>query len=395
MYCRAFQFCFRAVLPILPYKMPTVLNKVSEIPAVLAENGFSKVLIVSDKMLKRIGAIDPLLSALEAGGIAYTLYADTVANPTIANVEAARTLYIENGCEAIIAFGGGSSMDCAKGVAARIARPNKSLKKMKGILRVLKKTPVLIAVATTAGTGSETTLACVIIDESTRHKYVINDFVLIPKYAVLDSSLTKTLPQFVTATTGMDALTHAVEAYIGRSTTSETRADALGAVKLIFENIDRAYSENKAEARANMLKASHMAGRAFSKSYVGYVHAVAHTLGGEYNIAHGYANAVLLPVLLEEYGSVIDDKLYQLALSAGVAGKDDSHASAAIKFIKAIRAMQERFLIPHTFAEIKEADVPALAKKADAEANPLYPVPILMNAVQLEKIYYKVMEYNG
>ena len=177
-----------------------------------------------------------------------------------------------------------SSIDCAKAVGARVAKPHQSLEKMKGILKVHKKLPLLIAIPTTAGTGSETTLAAVITDAESRHKYPINDFPLIPRVAVLDPKVTASLPPFLTATTGMDALTHAVEAYIGNSTTAGTRADALFAVKMIFENIDRAYTDGSdLEARKNMLLAAFSAGCAFSKSYVGYVHAVAHSLGGEYN----------------------------------------------------------------------------------------------------------------
>lgn len=187
----------------------------------------------------------------------------------------------------------------------------------------VKKLPLLMAVPTTAGTGSETTLAAVITDAQTRHKYAINDFPLIPRYAVLDPKVTLSLPPFVTATTGMDALTHAVEAYIGNSSTRGTRKNAEMAVKLIFENLDTAYTNGSdIDARRNMLHASYYAGCAFTKSYVGYVHAVAHSLGGEYNVPHGLANAVLLPFVLQEYGETIHQKLYKLAVAAGICTKD-------------------------------------------------------------------------
>ena len=196
-------------------------------------------------------------------------------------------MYLDNGCEAVIAFGGGSPMDCAKALCARIARPKRSLLQMKGLLKVGRATPLLIAVPTTAGSGSETTLAAVITDEKSHHKYVINDFALIPSYAVLDPAVTATLPKAVAAATGMDALTHAVEAFIGRSTTKETRADALKAVKLIFQYLETACEKGEEEARAQMLYASYLAGKAFTRSYVGYVHAVAHSLGGAYGTPHG------------------------------------------------------------------------------------------------------------
>ena len=296
-------------------------------------------------------------------------------------------------------LGGGSSLDCAKAVGARAAKPKQSLAKMKGILKVHKRLPLLIAIPTTAGTGSETTLAAVITDAETRHKYTINDFPLIPRYAVLDPKVTLSLPPFITATTGMDALTHAVEAYIGNSTTYRTRKDALLAVRLIFENIDTVYTDGKdVNARRNMLHASFYAGCAFTKSYVGYVHAVAHSLGGEYNVPHGYANAVLLPFVLEAYrasghgNSSYAKKLHRLAVAAGVAENDTPHDAAAMSFIDAIKNMKTRFGIGDTIEEIKEEDIPKLSHYADKEANPLYPVPVLMDARELEQFYYMLMD---
>ena len=283
-------------------------------------------------------------------------------------------------------------MDCAKAVGARIAKPRQSLSKMKGILKVHKKLPLLMAVPTTAGTGSETTLAAVITDAQTRHKYAINDFPLIPRYAVLDPKVTLSLPPFITATTGMDALTHAVEAYIGNSTTYGTRKDALLAVKLIFENIDTVYKDgSNVEARRSMLHASFYAGCAFTKSYVGYVHAIAHSLGGEYNVPHGLANAVILPMLLEAYGEKIHKKLARLAVAAGLADQETPCEEAAGRFIQAVKDMKKRFGIGDHIPEIQETDIPKLAHYADKEANPLYPVPVLMGAPELEQFYYKLM----
>lgn len=192
----------------------------------------------------------------------------------------------------------------------------------------------------------------------------------------------------------MDALTHAVEAYIGNSTTPDTRKNALLAVKLIFENLDTAYQDgSNLDARRNMLKASFYAGCAFTKSYVGYVHAVAHSLGGEYNVPHGLANAILLPFVLESYGKCIHKKLHALAVEANIAFKEDSHEEAAQKFIDAIKDMKKRFGIGDTIKEIREEDIPKLAHYADKEANPLYPVPVLMDAKELEKFYHLLMEF--
>ena len=394
-YCRTFQIVFKIALPFLPYRKPKIVGSVKTVPDFIRKKKCDNVLIITDAGIMSLGLTKRLERALTDDGIAFSIYDKTVANPTTTNVAEALEIYETNGCNAIIGFGGGSSMDCAKAVGARIAKPNQPLSKMKGILKVHKKLPLLIAIPTTAGTGSETTLAAVITDAQTRHKYAINDFPLIPCYAVLDPKVTLSLPPFITATTGMDALTHAVEAYIGNSTTYGTRKDALLAVKLIFENIDTVYHDgSNVDARRNMLHASFYAGCAFTKSYVGYVHAVAHSLGGEYNVPHGLANAIILPFVLEAYGASIHKKLHQLAIAAGIADKETPHDEAAQRFIQAIKDMKARFHIGDRVKEIKEEDIPKLAHYADKEANPLYPVPVLMDAHELEAFYYMLMEWD-
>ena len=396
LYCRTFQTVFKIALPFLPYRKPKVVGSVKALPDIILKKKCSKVLIITDSGIRKLGLTRRLEKALDAAGIPCIIYDKTVANPTTVNVAEAVKLYLDNGCDCIIGFGGGSSMDCAKAVGARIAKPKQSLAKMKGILKVRRKLPLLMAVPTTAGTGSETTLAAVITDAQTRYKYVINDFPLIPRYAVLDPKVTLSLPPFITATTGVDALTHAVEAYIGNSTTYGTRKDALLAVKLIFENIDTAYEDgSNVEARRNMLHASFYAGCAFTKSYVGYVHAIAHSLGGEYNVPHGLANAVILPMLLEAYGEKIHKKLARLAIAAGLADEDTPCSEAAGQFIRAVKDMKKRFGIGDHIPEIQETDIPKLAHYADKEANPLYPVPVLMDAAKLESFYRILMTETG
>ena len=393
LYCRTFQTGLKIALPFLPYRKPEVIGSVKTIPDILKKRKCSHALIITDTGIRNLGLTKRLENVLTKDGIPFCIYDKTVANPTTANVAEALEMYLSNGCDAIIGFGGGSSMDCAKAVGARIAKPKQSLAKMKGILKIHKKLPLLIAIPTTAGTGSETTLAAVITDAETRHKYAINDFPLIPRYAVLDPKVTLSLPPFITATTGMDALTHAVEAYIGKSTTYGTRKDALLAVKLIFANIDKAYTNGSdIDARRNMLHASFYAGCAFTKSYVGYIHAVAHSLGGEYNVPHGLANAILLPFVLEAYGPCIHKKLHHLAVAAGISAKDTPYDAAAGEFIEAIKAMKKRFDIGDTVKEIQEADIPKLSHYADKEANPLYPVPVLMDAEELEQFYVTLMD---
>lgn len=392
-YCRAFQTVFKLAIPILPYRLPKILNSVDEIASLLVSKKVSSVLLITDNFLRTSKLTENLEKLLEQNNIKCAVYDKTQANPTIINVEEARGLYIQNGCQMIIAFGGGSPMDCAKAVGARIACPNRSINQLKGILKVWKKIPTLIAIPTTAGTGSEVTVASLITDSETKHKCTINSFPLIPHYAVLDPVITYSLPKHLTSTTGLDALTHAVEAYIGNSTTQQTRECALEATRMIFENISIAYNDGtNYEARKNMLNASHKAGIAFTKSYVGYVHAIAHTLGGQYNIAHGLANAVLLPVVLEEYGDKIYRKLYELALYVGICEKEDSYEVGAKKFIASIKELNRTLNIPTSFKDIVDEDIPLMARHADKEANPLYPVPMLWDIEKLEKIYHKVKE---
>lgn len=392
MWCRIFQGAFRLAIPLLPYRRPEQVRDVAELPSLLAGRGCRGVLMVTSPSVAKMAGTKRLLAALRAAGISCAVYDKTVPNPTTGTVEEALALYQEGGCQAIIGIGGGSSLDCAKAVGVRAARPEKPLSKLGGVLKVRKRLPPLAAVPTTAGTGSETTIAAVITDAETRDKYAISDFPLIPDYAVLDPEMTLTLPPHLTASTGMDALTHAVEAFIGRSTTPDTREDALAAVKLIFENLERAYRDGSdLEARRNMLTASFRAGCAFTKSYVGYVHAVAHSLGGAYNVAHGYANAVILPVMLRAYGSAVYPKLAQLAQAAGLAGQGMGEREKALAFLDGVEGLKTRCGIGSTIPELRREDIPALARHADREANPLYPVPVLMDAGELEKIYERLL----
>ncbi len=390
-YCRTFQLVFKIAIPLLPYRTPKILQSVKDCPELLKRLGANKVFIVTDAGVMNCGLCDELTAALADNGLGYFIYDKTMPNPTVAAVEDARAKYIENNCNAIIAVGGGSAMDLAKACGARIVKPKKSVQKMAGILHVHKKLPPLIAVPTTAGTGSETTIAAVITDGETKRKFAINDFPLIPHYAVLDYSLTLGLPKNITAFTGMDALTHAVEAYIGRSTTKETRRNAIEAVKLVHANLKTCYDDpTNADARRNMLFAAHYAGIAFTKSYVGYVHAVAHSLSGRYGLAHGLTCSVLLPIVLESYGKKAHKKLARLAKACGVADSSEDKHVAARKFIDWIYSMNEYLGIPKGFTEIREEDIDGMARYADKEGNPLYPVPKLYSRKQLKSLYYKV-----
>ena len=392
-FCRAFQLCFRAVLPVLPYREPEIIDSCAHLGPVLEKEGLASILVVTDRGIVENGLTAPLEKALRQTGVSFAVYDKTLPNPTVNHVEEALALYRQNNCNGIIAIGGGSSMDCAKAVGARVAYPNKAVGQMKGVLRVLRRIPVLIAIPTTAGTGSEVTLAAVITDSETHHKYAVMSFPLIPRYAVLDAQLTYSLPPHLTSTTGMDALTHAVEAYIGRSTTNQTRDLALQATRLIFDNIELAYENGiNHEARENMLHAAYKAGIAFSMSYVGYIHAIAHSLGGQYGVPHGLANAVIMPYVLDAYGEAAQKKLHELGCAAGVCSELDSPAEGAAQFIAAIRELNESMNIPNKIRGIKREDIAHLARTAEREANPLYPVPRLMTAQELAGLYEQVAD---
>ena len=395
LFCRLVQFSFRIAIPILPYREPKLFSTTEELASKLSKDKINSVLLVTDDFIKSSGATKTLEENLHTAGIRYAIFDKVRPNPTVQNVEDALKLYQSENCQGLIAFGGGSAIDCAKAVGARIVYPKKTLNQMAGPLKVWRKLPPLAAIPTTAGTGSEVTVTAVITDQDTHYKYTMNNFTFIPTYAVHDPSVTYTLPPHLTATTGMDALTHAVEAYIGQSTTKETRALAKKTVKLVFENIENAYNNGRDHnARANMLRASYIAGISFSKSYVGYIHSVAHSLGGQYNIPHGLANSVLRPYVLESYGQCVYKKLHELAIAAGIATEDNTPMSGALKFISAIRELNERMGIPAKLSGIKKEDIPSMAKHAAHEANPLYPVPKLMNAKELEQFYYTVADWS-
>lgn len=395
-FCRIFQTAFRMALPVLPYREPKIVGACSKLDKVFKKENITSVLIVTDKGIVDNDLVLPLEAVLKDNHINYAVYDKTQPNPTVNNVEEALQVYRNNNCDALIAIGGGSSMDCAKALGARVAYPKKSVGQMKGILRVLRKLPTLIAIPTTAGTGSEVTLAAIITDSEKQHKYALMSFPLIPHYAVLDASLTYSLPPHLTATTGMDALTHAVEAYIGRSTSKETRRLAKEAVRLIFENVETAYNDgSNHKARENMLHAAYKAGVAFSKSYVGYIHAVAHSLGGKYGTPHGLANAVIMPYVLESYGECVYKKLHQLAIVAGISSENDTHKAGAEKFIEAIKELNAKMGIPTKISGIKKEDILVMAKHAAKEANPLYPVPKLMTKSELESFYFQIADWSA
>ena len=383
-YCRTFQFLLKLSIPFLPYKIPKVLNSYNDISIILKKNNLNNIFIVTGPNIYKKGLLNELENNLKQNNINYYIFNKTESNPTINNVLEAKKEYIKNNCSAIIAFGGGSPIDLAKILGASIVT-NKPINKMKGLLKIRKKLPLLIAIPTTAGSGSETTLAAVITDDN-HIKYAINDFCLIPKYVLLDYKLTLSLPKNITSTTGMDALTHAIEAYIGRSLTNETKMYSLKAIELVLNNLYKAYQYNDEEAKNNMLIASFYAGCAFTKSYVGYVHALAHAIGGKYNLPHGLLNAIILPKVLIKYDKSIYKKIAFIAKANNIATENDNNEISFNKFINYILELNNKMNIPTKINELNENDIHYLATLAFNESNPLYPVPKLFSIKDLEDI---------
>ena len=386
---RIYQKVLFLVMCFMNWKEPELIegeNAILKLPSFIKNKGINKVLVVTDKGLMGLHLLDPLFNELNKVGIEYVVFDGVQPNPTIPNIE-------DCNCEGVIAFGGGSPMDCAKAAAARVVKPKQPVRKMRGYLKVSKKLPPFFAVPTTAGTGSETTVAAVVTDPETHEKNAISDPCLRPKYAVLDPALTTGLPPHITSTTGMDALTHAVEAYIGKSNVKSTIRYSEDAVKLIHANLEKAYNNGKdIEARENMLKASFYAGSAFTRAFVGYVHAIAHNLGGMYNTPHGLANAVILPYVLEWYGASVYKPLAKLADIINLTDKSLSNEEQAKAYIAEIRRMNKSMNIPDKFDFVKEEDIPTLVQRALKEGNPGYPVPKIMRLSDCEQVIRSLMK---
>lgn len=387
---RAYQCVFGAGARLLSWRWPETVvgpGSLARVPSLLTEYGVRRPLVAASRRQCADPAFRQMLAQLES----YVLFSDIRPNPPASAVEAAAALYRREGCDSLVAVGGGSPMDTAKAAAALVARPGKTLPQLAGLLKVRRRIPPLIAVPTTAGTGSETTIAAVVTGPD-HHKYAVSDLCLIPRCAVLDPLLTVSLPPQTTAETGMDALTHAVEAYLSRFyPTRETNRLAEEAVVTIFQTLERACAHGEdVDARQALLTASYQAGAAFTRASVGNVHAIAHTLGGLYGVGHGLANAVLLPVILRDYGTAAHRRLSRLAELVGLSG--DTEAARANAFIDAILAMNACLGIPTGFTCIREADLPRMAAWAAAEANPTYPVPVIYDRGRFIRVIRQVMQ---
>ena len=388
-YCRTFQAVLKAGNYFMGYRTPETLEGpgcVKDLPARILENGVRHVFLVTDEGLMKTGLPDSLIRIMEEKGLKYTLFSHIQPNPTDENVEEGFRLFRQSGCDSIIAFGGGSPMDCAKAIAAKNAHPGKSVKKLQGLLKVHKRIVPFWAVPTTSGTGSETTVAAVITEAKTHHKASINDPSLLPRYAVLDPELTVGLPPSITAATGMDALCHAVESYTNWTYCTSLEKDySRRAVRLIHDNLLKAYADGSdIKARQNMQLASFYAGRSFTRGCVGYVHAIGHTLSGLYGVPHGLVMGIILPHVLRQFGPAAYKRLAELADACGIEGSTAQQKAEA--FIAWIEEMKEKMSIPKGYNGIKKEDIPQIIKWADKEGNPLYPVPVIWEKEDFAKL---------
>ena len=391
--CRVFQGILKVGNYFMGYRMPEYLEgpgKLRELGAFLKEKEINDVLVVTGEGMVHRGQVQPMLDGFDACDIRYTLQTFRHPDPTSDDVELGYRTYRDQGCRAIVAIGGGSRIDCAKGIAAKAVHPRKSAAQLQGLLKVHRAIPPFVAIPTTAGAGSEATVAAVITDSATHRKAAVNDPFLIPRYAVLDPELTVALPPHTTATTGMDALAHAVEAYTNHTYNTKLENDlAREAVRLIHGNLLTAFENGSdLEARQNMQRGAFYAGRAFTRGCVGYVHAIGHTLGGLYGVAHGLAMAVLLPHVMRAYGSAAHKRLAELADVCCIPGANDAEKADA--FLRWIEETNRKMDLPDSFHMIREQDIDQMVSWAKKEANPLYPVPAVWSEADFRQLIESV-----
>ncbi|MEQ1439159.1 iron-containing alcohol dehydrogenase [Fontimonas sp. SYSU GA230001] len=387
LFFRFFQFLLKWSTKLLNFRTPELFSGPGsslKLCEHIAAQGVQSLLIVTDAMLVKIGLLQPMQDRLKQLGVNFVVYDGVLPNPTIEQIETGLAMLRKEGCTAILAIGGGSSIDAAKVIAARAKNPHKIVH-MAGLMRVIFKPMPLYAVPTTAGTGSEVTIAAVVSDPSTTRKFAIMDPKLVPIGAALDGALMTGLPPAITAATGMDALTHAVEAYISRNHTPATDREALEATRLIMQNLPTAVKDGQnIEARQNMALASFKAGVAFTTAGVGYVHAIAHNFGAYYHVPHGLANAIILPRVLDFSKPDCTPRLARLAEVSGLKKGNESEEQLADAFIAKVRALNAEFGIPTQVDKLRAQDIPEIADKALSEAHWFYAVPRYMDKPECE-----------
>jgi len=397
---RIYQYILTSIMKIIKYDNKVISKEgaVYNIPGLLKKQGINgKVLIVTGPHIAKTALFRKIARVFKEKGLDYVIFSGTSAETGIGSIEYARRLYIRYKCCAVVAIGGGSVIDCAKAAAAGIANPGKKISSLEGYQKSRKKTPLVIAVPATAGTGAETTACAVVRDAADGSKKIIADTNIIPKFAVLDPVMTMGLPSYMAAYSGMDALTHATESYINKFSCKSAEKDAEMAVKLIAGNITKVYYGTGGRiSRQKMLEASYLAGRAFLRTSVGYVHAIAHAIGGRYNITHGMAVAVVMPYVLTWYGKCVYKKLAKLSEICGIAGGNLPESQMAEAYINYIKMLLHKLGIYKDFYKklkkenITRKDVKNMAKCAIIESNPHYPVPKIMSLKECEYIIYSI-----
>jgi Alcohol dehydrogenase, class IV len=389
---RIFNYLLAFAEFFLKWREPRILSSYEEMCDAFTLREIDKVLLVSDANVYRFGLTKYVEDELNRNHIAYTLFLDVTPNPTFKNIYDGKDVYLKNNCKGIIAIGGGSVMDCAKVIGVLINNKG-PIEKYKGLFKVKHNMPTMVAFPTTCGTGSETTVAAVVRNESTGQKFPIESFRCVPKFAFLEPRLLLNLPPNVYSTTGMDALTHAIESYLNIDTTKKTKRYSLEACKIIKDNIVQGFNnKDDLKAKSNMLYASFLAGKAFTRSMVGNVHAIAHAVGGKYNLPHGYLNAIILPHILEIYKHKAKRKMSKLAIYMGIGDPNKTALENSEILINYIKELNNTFGIPTKIKGLLDCDIDVLAKTSYKEAVPLYPCPILFNIADFKKIYKSLEE---
>ena len=391
---RTRQALFSPIQKIQLNLQPTMIkgeHALLDLVDVLKEKHMNRYMIVTTAGFIKRRTLQPFFERLDKSRIAYSIFHDVKPDPEISDVEKLKEYYIKESCQGLIAIGGGSVIDCSKAALACVQTSHLDVKTVLETGRVSKILPLFIAVPTTAGTGSEVTAGAVITDPIRKRKYALSHLFLIPKYAVLDATLLTTLPTKMTAYTGMDALTHAIEAYINHFNNRKTKKYELEAIESIFQYLIPSFLDgSNIQYRLELLEASYKAGVAITNNYIGYVHAIAHGIGGMYHLQHGMINAIILPIVLEEYGDAVTKKLAQIADVIGIDGQTDQQK--AEHFIKKLKELNQVLGIPTSIPEIQDADIHYLATGAEKEGNPTYPTPVTWDVRKFEEVIRKIQK---
>lgn len=394
LFLKIYMVIFKYVTMIMPFRWPKTFEGADsslKLVQFIAAQGHKNILVVTDAVLIKLGVLNKIFDELKRLGVNYHVYDGVEPNPTVAQIEAGYDLCDKHDCKAILAVGGGSPIDAAKMIGAR-AKNKKPIVKMTGLFRVYRGMLPLFAVPTTAGTGSECTIAAVVTDPVQRKKLAAMDLQLMPTAAALDGALMTGLPAHITAATGMDALTHAVEAFVSRNAFGRTDEKAIEATKLIMKHLDTAVTDGaNVEARQQMARASHLAGIAFTQAGVGYVHAIAHKFGALYHTPHGLANAIVMPHVLDYSVDNCAGRLAILAKACNIGPVGGTDRQLADAFIQRIRDMNSKFGIPTQLDKLKASDITEIAQSALAEARFTYAVPRYMDMPTAEGVIRKML----